>query len=202
MNKIRVTGSVLSNPTYSHTVYGEKFYNFSLICGRLSGAYDTLCCEVSEVLISNITLGTQIELSGEIRTRNYTDNEGKRKCDIKVFVEQISQYDGLYDENEVTLSGFICKEPQYRTTPLGRNIADVLVASNRIRSHKSDYIPCIAWGRNALRVSQMAVGTKVDVIGRLQSREYIKVLPDGTKETKVAYELSICKIKESETDEN
>lgn len=204
MNKIRLTGIVANNPTYSHEVYGEKFYSFYLINERLSGTNDVLCCIISEAVMPTfIEQDANIEIVGNIRTRNYTEEDGKRKCEIRVFVDHVSgTFERNINVNEVTLNGTICKESKYRTTPLGREIADVLVASNRERSRNSDYIPCVAWGRNALRVSQMTVGTKVVIIGRFQSREYIKHLEDGTEETRVAYELSICKIKESETDEN
>lgn len=204
MNKIRLTGIVTNNPTYSHKVYGEKFYKFYLDNERLSGNHDVLCCIISEVVMPTfLEQGANVEIIGEIRTRNCASEQGKTKCEITVFVNEIcGRFERVNNPNEVILNGTICREPKYRTTPLGREIADVLVASNRERSHKSDYIPCVAWGRNALRVSQMAVGTKVDIVGRLQSREYIKHLEDGTDETRVAYELSICKIKESESDEN
>lgn len=202
MNKIKVTGFVANEPAYSHKIYGEKFYKFNLKSERLSGTTDTLPCIVSETIVGTVEWQKDIEITGEIRTRNYTDENGKRKCEISIFVESVRDYDGFHDDNEVTLTGFICKEPKYRETPLGRQICELVIASNRERSDKSDYIPSIAWGRNALRVSQMAVGAKVEVVGRFQSREYIKHLEDGTEETRVAYELSICKIKESETDEN
>lgn len=204
MNKIKATGFVANEPAYSREIYGEKFYKFDLKSERLSGATDILPCVVSETIMPTfVESGANIEVLGEIRTRNYTDGEGKRRCEISIFANRISErFERFRNDNDVILEGYICKEPNYRETPLGRQICDVLIASNRERCGKSDYIPSVAWGRNALRVSQMGIGTKVDIVGRLQSREYIKHLEDGTDETRVAYELSICKIKESETDEN
>lgn len=198
MNKIKLTGSVACEPTYSHEIYGEKFYKFKLISDRLSGAHDVLPCVISETMVNKVKIGDDVEITGEIRTRNYTDENDKRKCEISVFVDSVKDYDGFHDDNEVTLTGFICKEPNYRETPLGRQICDVLIASNRERNGKSDYVPSVVWGRNALRASQMAVGTKIEVSGRLQSREYIKRYKDDAEETMVAYELSIAKIKECE----
>ena len=199
MNKIRLAGCVTTEPTYSHECFGEKFYEFYLQVLRKSNNADTLKCIVPEVLKDGISQFEGIEIVGEIRTRNYDRADGTRGCEVFVFVTETAEYLDE-DVNEATFNGFICKEPKFRETPLGRQICDVLIASNREKSNRSDYIPCITWGRTALRVAQMSIGTKIEVVGRLQSREYIKHLEDDTEETRVAYEVSVITVKECETD--
>ena len=198
MNKIVLEGLVTEEPTFSHEVHGEKFYRFSLSSSRMSGTNDILPCTVSEILKKDIEKGTEIKVLGEIRTRNVHEDD-KNHLEITVFVKEVLLYEE--DENNVELDGFICKEPTYRETPFGRQITDLIVASNRERNHKSDYIPCIAWGRNAIRASELNVGTRVKVLGRLQSREYNKRLGDETYEARTAYELSssmVSVVEESE----
>ena len=186
MNKIVLAGLVTEEPIFSHEVHGEKFYRFSLSSSRMSGTNDILPCTVSEILKKDIEEGTEIKVLGEIRTRNVHEDD-KNHLEITVFVKEVLLYEE--DENNVELDGFICKEPTYRETPFGRQITDLMVASNR-EYFKSDYIPCIAWGRNAIRASEFNVGTRVKVLGRLQSREYKKKIDDGTYEVRTAYELS------------
>ena len=198
MNKIVLAGLVTEEPTFSHEVHGEKFYRFSLSSSRMSGTNDILPCTVSEILKKDIEKGTEIKVLGEIRTRNVHEND-KNHLEITVFVKEVLSYEK--DENNVELDGFICKEPTYRETPLGRQVSDLIIASNRERNFKSDYIPCIAWGRNAIRTSEFNVGTRVKVLGRLQSREYNKRLGDETYEARTAYELSssmVSVVEESE----
>ena len=198
MNKIVLAGLVTEEPTFSHEVHGEKFYRFSLSSSRMSGTNDILPCTVSEILKKDIEEGTEIKVLGEIRTRNVHEND-KNHLEITVFVKEVLSYEK--DENNVELDGFICKEPTYRETPLGRQVSDLIIASNRERNFKSDYIPCIAWGRNAIRTSELNVGTRVKVLGRLQSREYNKRLGDETYEARTAYELSssmVSVVEESE----
>ena len=203
MNKIVLAGLVTGEPTFSHEVHGEKFYRFSLSSSRMSGTNDILPCTVSEILKKDIEEGTEIKVLGEIRTRNVHEND-KNHLEITVFVKEVLLYEE--DENNVELDGFICKEPTYRETPLGRQVSDLIIASNRERNFKSDYIPCIAWGRNAIRTSEFNVGTRVKVSGRLQSREYNKRLGDETYEVRMAYELSAAMVdvveEREETDEN
>ena len=187
MNKIVLAGLVTEEPTFSHEVHGEKFYRFSLSSSRMSGTNDILPCTVSEILKKDIEEGKEIKVLGEIRTRNVHEND-KNHLEITVFVKEVLLYEE--DENNVELDGFICKEPKYRETPFGRQITDLIVASNRERNFKSDYIPCIAWGRNAIRASEFNVGTRVKVLGRLQSREYKKKIDDEKYEERTAYELS------------
>lgn len=203
MNKIVLAGLVTEEPTFSHEVHGEKFYRFRLLSSRQSGNCDILLCIVPEIIKNGISEGNKVKVFGEIRTRNVHEND-KNHLEITVFVKEVLLYEE--DENNVELDGFICKEPTYRETPFGRQITDLIVASNRERNFKSDYIPCITWGRNAIRASEFDVGTRVKVLGRLQSREYKKKIDDATYEVRTAYELSAYMIdvveEREETDEN
>ena len=191
MNKIVLAGTVKDEPTFSHEVHGEKFYRFRLLSSRQSGNCDILVCIVPEIIKNGINEGNVVKVLGEIRTRNVHEDD-KSHLEVTVFVKEVLLYEE--DENNVELDGFICKEPTYRETPFGRQITDLIVASNRDRNYKSDYIPCIAWGRNAIRTSEFNVGTRVKVSGRLQSREYNKRLGDETYEARTAYELSASMI--------
>ena len=195
MNKIRLAGCVKTEPTFSHETFGEKFYSFYIDVLRKNAKSDVLKCIVPEILKNSITQFDGVEITGEIRTRNYLKADGKNGLEVLVFVTEVNEYTEE-EVNEVVINGYICKEPNYRETPLGREICDILIASNRERNRSSDYIPCITWGRTARRTSGMLVSTKVDIVGRLQSREYIKRLEDGTEETRVAYEVSVATIKE------
>ena len=201
MNKIVLAGLVTEEPTFSHEVHGEKFYRFYLSSSRQSGYCDVLMCTVPEIIKNGINEGNMVKVLGEIRTRNVHEDD-KSHLEVTVFVKEVLLYDK--DENNVELDGFICKEPVYRETPFGRQITDLIVASNRERNYKSDYIPCIAWGRNAIRTSEFNVGTRVKVSGRLQSREYNKKIDDEKYEERTAYELSasmIDVVEESEGEE-
>ena len=201
MNKIVLAGLVTEEPTFSHEVHGEKFYRFYLSSSRQSGNCDVLMCTVPEIIKNGISEGNKVKVLGEIRTRNVHEDD-KSHLEVTVFVKEVLLYEK--DENNVELDGFICKEPVYRETPFGRQITDLIVASNRERNYKSDYIPCIAWGRNAIRTSEFNVGTRVKVSGRLQSREYNKRLGDETYEVRTAYELSaamVDAVEESEGEE-
>lgn len=191
MNNITLAGTVVDEPEFSHEIYGEKFYLFRLSNSRKSGTQDILTCVVSEILKKDIEAGTEVKVCGNIRTRNVHEDD-KSHLEIMVFAKEVLPYEG--DENNVELDGFICKEPTYRETPLGRQVTYLLIASNRSYG-KSDYIPTIAWGRMAIKSSELEVGTRVNVFGRLQSREYVKKLDDGTEETRVAYELSASRVK-------
>ena len=191
MNKIVLAGLVTEEPTFSHEVHGEKFYRFYLSSSRQSGYCDVLMCTVPEIIKNGISEGNKVKVFGEIRTRNVHEDD-KSHLEVTVFVKEVLLYEK--DENNVELDGFICKEPVYRETPFGRQITDLIVASNRERNYKSDYIPCIAWGRNAIRTSEFNVGTRVKVSGRLQSREYNKRLGDETYEVRTAYELSAAMV--------
>lgn len=194
MNKIKLAGTVVNSVELSHTFLGENFYSFEIESERTSGNTDKIPCVVPQMLVGDIKEGAKISLNGEIRSRNERDEIGTH-CRLAVFVTEVSDYLG-YDENSIELEGFICKEPKYRKTPAGREICDVLIASNRERSNKSDYIPCITWGRNAVRTSLMKVSDKVKVFGRFQSREYTKRYENDVEEIKTALEVSVNIISE------
>ena len=199
MIRITLAGVVENAPEFSYKVYGEKFYSFNIITSRESGTLDIIPCIISEVDAKEIDAGDEIKVVGEIRTRNLHREDGKHYLEVRAFIHEVLPYEHN-DENHVEIQGHTCKAVTYRETPLGRKIADIIIASNRELYNKSDYIPCIAWGRNAIRTACMEVGTKVSVVGRFQSREYTKRFPDGTEETRTAYEVSIGKIYE-ETEE-
>ncbi len=199
-NHLVLIGKVCSEKTFSHEIYGEKFYMFDLEVPRLSKAVDVIPITVSERLITNIDIeiGKELAIEGQFRSYNSYENE-KNRLILTVFAKDISEVEDeeLSEEeekkkvsNEVTLIGYVCKKPIYRQTPFDREIADILLAVNRAYN-KSDYIPCIAWGRNARFCQNIEVGTEVKILGRVQSRKYEKKFEDGTSETRVAYEVSI-----------
>ncbi len=197
-NHLVLVGKVASEKRYSHEIYGEKFYIFNLEVVRLSSTVDIIPITVSERLLTsiNLELGTMLRVEGQFRSYNNYENE-KNKLILTVFAKEIKAVDleQSKDEvsNEVKLVGYICKKPIYRQTPFGREIADILLAVNRAYN-KSDYIPCIAWGRNARFCENMEVGTEVSLTGRVQSRIYEKKHEDGTVEERVAYEVSIASL--------
>ena len=202
-NHITLVGKVTSEKRLSHEIYGEKFYIFDLSVPRLSGTSDIIPITVSERLMvgGDLPVGTKITVEGQFRSYN-SYGEGKNKLVLTVFAKNIEMLEDQESEieakkdfvsNEVTLIGYICKKPIYRQTPFGREIADILLAVNRAYS-KSDYIPCIAWGRTARFCENMEVGTEVKVVGRVQSRQYEKKHEDGSVENKVAYEVSVSSL--------
>ena len=195
MNNIILSGTVLSIEK-SHEIYGEKFYKAILSSERSSGNCDELICIVPECYKESFAEGCKSAFHGEIRTRNIYDGD-MRRVDTYVFVDEIVDYLGT-DENFVEMVGYVCNEAKTRETPFGRIISDVLIASNRERSNKSDYIHCIAWGRNAVRIPFLKKGTKIFAKGRFQSRNYIKKHDDGAEEQKTAYEISISTFVELE----
>ena len=201
-NHLVLVGKVTSDKTYSHEIYGEKFYIFDLEVPRLSKALDVIPITVSERLLTNLNLeiGKKLAVEGQFRSYNSYQNE-RNKLILTVFakdiIEVVDNEEEQEDEekketvtNEVVLSGYVCKKPIYRQTPFDREIADLLLAVNRAYN-KSDYIPCIAWGRNARFCQNLEVGTEVKIVGRVQSRKYEKKFEDGTSEVRVAYEVSI-----------
>ena len=212
-NHLVLVGKITDEKRFSHEIYGEKFYIFDLSVPRLSGNADTIPITISERLFKEdeLTVGKKIRITGQFRSYNSYENE-KNKLILTVFAKDIEFLANQEEEivaskdlvsNEVVLIGYICKAPIYRQTPFGREIADVLLAVNRAYN-KSDYIPCITWGRNARYCSKMEVGTEVKVVGRVQSRSYEKKHEDGTVEQKVAYEVSISNLEviEQKADEN
>lgn len=203
-NKIELCGVIASVPELNHKTYGENFYGFRLSCSRKSTEKDMLPIIVSDRLveIKDLQVGKKILVKGQVRTFNKHISDDKRKLLITVFARDVWEVEEESESapefnNNVKLNGYICKPPVYRVTPKGREIADVLIAVNRTYG-KSDYIPCITWGRNARYTGNLDVGTRVDVEGRLQSREYTKKLDDGTEEIRTAYEISVSRIEESE----
>ena len=196
-NIAELCGAVLSELKFSHKTYGEIFYTFVLGIERRSGYIDEINIMLSESLIFDNTPrpGDYVEIKGQVRTYNEL-SEGRNKLNVVVFAKEIYMSENFgYNENYVYLEGFLCKEPLKRTSPLGREICDLMLAVNRMYN-KSDYIPCIAWGRNAGYAESLGVGTKLSVEGRIQSREYRKKLEDGTSEVRKAFEVSIVKIEE------
>ena len=196
-NLAELCGAVLTELKFSHKTYGEIFYTFVLGIERRSGYIDEINIMVSERLIFDNPprINDYIEIKGQVRTYNEL-LEGRNKLNVVVFAKEIYTSENFgYNENYVYLEGFLCKEPVKRTSPLGRDICDLMLAVNRMYN-KSDYIPCIAWGRNAGYAESLDIGTKLAVEGRIQSREYKKKLEDGTSEIRKAFEVSIVKIEE------
>ncbi len=198
-NEVKLSGIVDSELSLSHEIYGEAFYSFVLRVMRLSDICDYINVTVSERLIDNldIQLGSFVTVSGQFRSYNNYSETGS-KLILTVFARDIEYADEASDEvmknpNYIYLNGFLCKQPVYRTTPFGREITDILVAVNRAYN-KSDYIPCIAWGRNARFSSNLNVGDNIKIWGRIQSREYQKRLSEEETITKTAYEISISKM--------
>ncbi|MCI6275462.1 MAG: single-stranded DNA-binding protein [Clostridium sp.] len=194
-NKIYLEGTVSSELKFSHEMYGEGFYTFSLDVMRLSDTTDSLCITVSERIITNIDLsiGNDVIVDGQLRSYNkFVD--GSNRLILTVFARNIEPCEERSkNPNEIFLDGYICKSPVYRTTPFGREIADVLLAVNRAYN-KSDYIPTIAWGRNSRFCQTLEVGENIRVWGRLQSREYQKKVGENETVKKIAYEVSISKM--------
>ncbi|MDR2940481.1 MAG: single-stranded DNA-binding protein [Clostridiales bacterium] len=202
-NQVKVHGRIVSELTFSHDVYGESFYNFNLEITRLSDTSDVLPITISERLIDKeeLQIGVVVFITGQIRSyNNYTDTESKNRLILTIFtrdIEILPEENTNINPNEVTLNGFICKPPIYRTTPFGREIADILIAVNRAYN-KSDYIPSIAWGRNARFAAKLNVGDNIRLWGRMQSRVYQKKLENGEVIERVAFEISVSKIESVE----
>lgn len=203
-NKVTIVGEVVSEFEYSHEVYGEGFYTVDISVNRLSNSVDIIPLMVSERLVDvNEDLrGVLVEAQGQFRSYNRHE-ETKNRLVLSIFVRELN-YVETCDEhistNSIFLDGYICKPPVYRKTPLGREIADVLIAVNRPYG-KSDYIPCIAWGRNARYAAGFSVGSHIQVNGRIQSREYTKKISEEECVKRVAYEVSVSKIELIESDE-
>ena len=196
-NQVSIMGKVASGFTFSHQVYGEGFYLVDVLVKRLSDSEDRIPLMVSERLV-DVTQdyeGEYIMVQGQFRSYNRHE-EKKNRLVLSVFVRELTfveEADDSIKTNQIFLDGYICKPPVYRKTPLGREIADLLLALNRPYG-KSDYIPCICWGRNARYASAFEVGGHVLIWGRIQSREYIKKLGENETEKRVAYEVSVSKL--------
>ncbi|QQY80354.1 single-stranded DNA-binding protein [Keratinibaculum paraultunense] len=208
-NSVKIIGKMATPLNFSHEIYGEGFYTFEVEVPRLSNSVDILPITVSERLIVDMDLdvGAFVEIYGQLRSYNrYIDN-GSRLIltvfarDIILLIDEDEIKEMLEKPNEIFLDGYICKPPIYRTTPLGREITDLLIAVNRAYN-KSDYIPCIAWGRNARFCEKLLIGDHIKIWGRIQSRKYQKRYGNDKIETKVAYEVSISKLEYIENDNN
>jgi len=205
-NFIEVGGCVLTDLVFSHEIYGEGFYRFDVEVERLSGTADALPVTVSERIIDKSVMkpGQLILIRGQIRSyNNYVEADRKNKLVLTVFARDIELLTEPVDPspNDVFLNGYLCKPPIYRTTPFGREIADLLVAVNR-SYNKSDYIPCIAWGRNARYAGRLTVGDNIRLWGRMQSRQYQKRKDDGEVLEKTAYEVSTAKVEVMEPEDD
>lgn len=203
-NKVALSGEI-SNFEFSHDVFGERFYTGMLAVERESGVKDIIPITVSERLVDVQAdwVGRFVKVSGQFRSFNRY-GENRKKLELSVFAREFEEMEELpfsdNQENHIFLDGYICKEPKYRQTPLGREITDILLAVNRAYG-KSDYIPCIAWGRNARFASGLEVGRRLQIDGRIQSREYQKRISDDEFETRTAYEVSVQKMEVVEDDE-
>lgn len=196
-NRVSIIGEVISDFEFSHEVFGEGFYILEVAVSRLSNQYDRIPLMVSERLV-DVTQdyrGQLVEVSGQFRS--YNRHEGvKNRLVLSIFVRDwnlVGEETETSKTNQIYLEGFICKAPIYRKTPLGREIADLLVAVNRPYG-KSDYIPCIAWGRNARFAASFQVGGRIKIWGRVQSREYLKKIDENEGEKRTAYEVSVSKL--------
>lgn len=191
-NVVSMHGEIYTMPEYSHEVYGEEFYEFILKVDRLSDSYDLVPITISSRLIDNFEIGKKIGIEGQFRSYNkQVDN--KSKLMLTVFVRNLIEYNPNTNPNYIEVIGFVCKEPIYRTTPFNREICDILIAVNR-SYNKSDYLPLIAWGRNARYSQNFKVGDRIKIVGRIQSREYVKKISEYENVTRTAYEVSLNKI--------
>ncbi|MEI6131919.1 MAG: single-stranded DNA-binding protein [Bacillota bacterium] len=196
-NTVTLIGKVNDSPIFSHEVFGEGFYTFNLSVLRLSDTFDNIPILISDRLLdpSKIELGIQLKIEGQFRSYNSKDSSD-HKLLLSVFareVEILGETEDNRNPNQIELNGFICKKPVFRTTPSGREISDILLAVNR-SYNKSDYLPCISWGRNARYTQSLKVGDNIKVWGRIQSRTYQKHLENGEISTKIAYEISVSKL--------
>jgi primosomal replication protein N len=203
-NTVTLIGEIVSGFTFSHDAYGERFYTVELAVKRLSEQADVIPLLISERLVdvSLNYIGSNMEVKGQFRSRNEF-GENKKRLVLSVFVREAflltEEFKDYTKSNFIYLNGYLCKPPIYRKTPLGREIADILLAVNRPYG-KSDYIPCITWGRNARYASGLVVGTPLEISGRIQSREYIKKLSETAEVKHTAYEVSVSKLEVPEDD--
>src|SRR3712207_912150 len=202
-NKIYLEGTCVSNLEFSHEMYGEGFYTFKISVNRLSDVKDILPVTISERLLTEIDIkeGAELIIEGQLRSYNKFI-EGSNRLILTVFARDVQPcIEKSKNPNQIFLDGYICKEPIYRTTPFGREIADILLAVNR-PYNKSDYIPTISWGRNSRFCRTLKVGDNIKVWGRLQSRKYQKKLGEDEVITKTAYEVSISKLEHADEFDN
>lgn len=192
-NSVTVFGLLVGNFAFSHKVEDDVFWENFIVVKRESDVCDCIPVIVSDVIGKRVDVSKPVIITGELRTHNTDRETGNGKLKIHIFADNIENTEcESYDINDIALYGVICKQPTYRTTPKGRQIADLLIAVNRPYG-KSDYIPCICWGRNAQKAEDFVVGTKVNVIGRIQSREYKKII-DNIIYVRTTREVSVNKI--------
>lgn len=196
-NQVTISGEIASGFNFDHETFGEKFYIVNINVQRISSTCDIIPVTVSERLIdvSNDCIGKFVRVTGQFRSYNKQDGE-KKKLVLSVFAQEfdfLGEDEECHNDNSISLDGYICRTPVYRTTPLGREICDVLVAVNRPYG-KSDYIPCVCWGRNAKYASTIPVGSHISLVGRIQSRNYTKKISDDVSEERTAYEVSVSKM--------
>ena len=192
-NQLTLCGVIETLPALDHEVFGEQFYRTDIRVPRLSGAQDLLPVTVSERLMnSQVTPGVRIAIQGQLRSYNKVLG-GAGRLLLTAFAQRLLPPDDSENPNMIHLTGAICKPPAFRTTPFGREIADLMLAVNRAFG-KSDYIPCIAWGRTARYAAGLSVGDRLEVQGRFQSREYQKQMPDGAVMNRMAYEVSLSRL--------
>ena len=192
-NQLTLCGVIETAPVLDHEVFGENFYRMDVCVPRLSGTQDVLPVTISERLMnSQVTPGVRVGITGQLRSYNKVMG-GSGRLLLTAFAQHLLAPDETENPNIIRLTGAICKPPSFRTTPFGREITDLMLAVNRAFG-KSDYIPCIAWGRTARYAAGLNVGDKLEVQGRFQSREYQKQMPDGTVMTRVAYEVSLSRL--------
>lgn len=203
-NSVVIGGTIESAPEFSHEIYDEKFYKFEIKSKRLSNYEDILPVIISERIIdlSLLKVGKIVKITGQYRSHNMQNGQ-KNKLVLSIFVKEIELTDdeSVLTTNNIDLIGYICKEPVYRKTPLGREIADVLIAVNRTYK-KSDYIPCILWGRNAKYCESLNIGDEVKLSGRIQARQYEKRIDENNTIKKVAYEVSVAKFNKIDEEDN
>lgn len=200
-NEVLVAGNIETPLEYDHQLYGETFYKFYIAVPRLSGYVDRLPVTISERLLGDIDMdvGNEVIIEGQLRSYN-KQIEGRNRLVLTVFTRDIREKtEEMKNPNHIFLNGFLCKPPIYRVTPFKREISDLLMAVNR-SYNKSDYIPVIAWGRNARFCETLKVGDQLMIWGRIQSRIYQKRLSDDQVEERTAYEVSITKMEVVEKD--
>ena len=195
-NQVNLIGKIASVPIFSHEVFGEKFHLVDFAITRTSGVVDVIPLLVSERLITieSLFIDDTYSIIGDFRSYNKFSEDGRNRLELSAFVKSIEFIDEIEHVNQISIRGFICKPPIYRKTPKGREITDLLVAVNGPYG-RSDYIPCIAWSRNAIYMANVEVGTKVEITGRIQSREYPKRFSETESELRTAYEISVTLVK-------
>ena len=192
-NEALLEGTVLEAPSLSHETHGTRFYRFPLEVPRLSGQADVLPVLLPEALLPAPSPGAALRVRGQLRSFNNRSGVGNRLV-LTVYAQAAEPGAGT-PCNQILLSGTLCKPPVFRRTPLGRSICDLMLAVGR-RYGRADYLPVIAWGQRAARAARLQVGDPLSLEGRIQSRGYRKVLPDGSAQERVAYEVSVMHLLE------